>query len=134
MSVTRLRWDKKKNTDTKNDTRIRKFFRKKTNYKVKSTIVKRPCCLRLTPLPARLLVTFFWHNADLTSEVTSKVWRQNKEFDSLMSGSTSNLKMYVTCPGPVRLQIGKSQKGFVFESQNTVKLMITLRQSLRQFS
>lgn len=38
---------------------------------------------------------FKWHNADLTSEVTSKVWRQNKEFDSLMSGSTSNLKMYV---------------------------------------
>ena len=77
---------------------------------------------------------FKWHNADLTSEVTSKMWRQNEEFDSLMSDFTSNLKMYATCPGPVRLQMGKSQKGFVFESQNTVKLMITLRQSLRQFS
>lgn len=77
---------------------------------------------------------FKWHNADLTSEVTSKMWRQNEEFDSLMSDFTSNLKMYATCPGPVRLQIGKSQKEFVFESQNTVKLMIILRQSLRQFS
>ena len=88
MSVTHLRWVKKRNTDTKNDTRILKFFRKK---RFKSTIVKRPCCLLLTPLPARLPVTFFWHNADLTSEVTSKMWRQNEEFDSLMSGFTSNL-------------------------------------------
>ena len=89
MSVTHLRWVKKRNTDTKKDTRILKFFRKK---RFKSTIVKRPCCLLLTPLPARLPVTFFWHNADLTSEVTSKMWRQNEEFDSLMSGFTSNIK------------------------------------------
>ena len=52
------------------------------------------------------------------------MWRQNEEFDSLMSGFTSNLKC---------MQL-KSQKWFVFESQNTVKLIITLGQSLRQFS
>lgn len=52
-----LTLSKKKNRDTKRDTRIHKFFRQKTNYNVKITIVKRPCCLLLTPLPARLLVT-----------------------------------------------------------------------------
>ena len=83
---------------------------------------------------SKITCHFKWHNADLTSQVTSRMWRQNEEFDSLMSGFTSTLKRYATCPGLVRLQISKSQKGFVFESQDTVKLMITLRQSLRQSS
>lgn len=90
MSVTHLRWVKKKNTDTKKDTRIRKFFRK--------TMLFTPYTFT-----GKIICHFKWRNADLTSEVTSKMWRQNEEFDSLMSGFISNLKMYATCPGPVRL-------------------------------